>query len=145
MKKRLNVYEYKDSPITFDFGDGDKMVNATQMTKVFGKRLDNFMRLKSTKEFIKVLESDTSDVRDRKIVRTVKGGRRELQGTWVHYKVAIDLAAWLSPQFKSWMYDRVWELIETGSTSLKRGNKHLAKKYRSDLLSVVRYLDELGE
>ena len=54
--KQIKVFKYKDKRITFDFGDGNKMINATEMVKAFDKRLDNFMRLKQTKEFISTLK-----------------------------------------------------------------------------------------
>jgi hypothetical protein len=33
------------------------------------------------------------------LVQTRQGGNPQLQGTWVHRRVALDLARWLSPQF----------------------------------------------
>lgn len=37
------------------------------------------------------------------VVQVVRGGRPELQGTWVHPRLAVDLARWVSPQFAVWM------------------------------------------
>lgn len=150
--KDIRVFDYKGKPITFDI-DGQMMVNATEMAKAFGKRLDNFMRLKSTKEFMGVLDqeikADTSQVREREIVKTIRGGRPDLQGTWFDYKLAIDLAAWLSPHFKSWMYDRIMELMQTGTTSIDRGSvfsKELQQyekdQFRAYLLAILRRLDD---
>ena len=78
-KKDIQVFEFDGKHITFDFGSGEQMVNATQMAKAFNKRLDNFTRLKQTKAFIEVLESPvTSDVREREIIKVIKGGVPEL-------------------------------------------------------------------
>ena len=34
-------------------------------------------------------------------------------------KLALKFAAWLSPRFELWVYDRIQELITTGETRLK--------------------------
>lgn len=53
------------------------------------------------------------------IVHIVKGGHDSLlMGTWLHEKLALKFAAWLSPEFELWVYDCVHELLTTGSTSL---------------------------
>lgn len=51
------IFQYQDEDITFEFSDGNKMINATQMAKPFGKRINNFLRMKSTKDYILLLES----------------------------------------------------------------------------------------
>jgi len=51
------------------------------------------------------------------LVKVVRGGKdKHLQGTWVHEKIALKFAAWLSPAFELWVYDRVYELITEGVT-----------------------------
>lgn len=117
--KDLKVFDFDGKRITFDFGDGEQMVNATQMVKAFDKRLNNFMRLKQTKEFIEMLESVTSHVSQREIIRIVRGGTPELQGTWVNDILALKIAAWLSPQFELWMYMKIKELLTTGKAELE--------------------------
>ena len=117
--KEIKVFEFNGKKITFDFGDGEQMVNATEMVKAFDKRLDNFMRLKQTKEFIEVLKNVPSHVREREFIKVVKGGVPELQGTWVNDVLALKLAAWLSPQFEVWVYTRIKELLTTGQVEIK--------------------------
>ena len=37
MKNEIKIFEYKNTPVTFQFGQGeDVMINATEMAKVFG-------------------------------------------------------------------------------------------------------------
>ena len=117
-EKQLKTFEFDGKQITFDFGNGEQMVNATQMVKAFDRRLDNFMRLKQTKSFIKTLESVPSDVREREIIRVVRGGSPHLQGTWVNDILALKLASWLSPEFEIWVYSKIKELLTTGRTEL---------------------------
>ena len=50
-------FVYNDQPIEFQpNGDDNVMVNATQMAKVFGKRMDVFLKADHVQEFISVVE-----------------------------------------------------------------------------------------
>lgn len=42
-----------------------------------------------------------------------------MQGTWMHEKLALKFASWLSPAFELWVYDKIQELLTTGKTELK--------------------------
>ena len=77
--------------------------------------------MEGTKEYILVLESRYADSRNeekREVLRVVQGGTPELQGTWMDEKLALKFAAWLSPYFELWVYDRIEELLLTGRTEL---------------------------
>ena len=91
------------------------------MSKPFKKRVGDFLRLKQTKDFIVALETRYADSLnvDNQILRVVQGGLNpELQGTWMNEKLALKFAAWLSPDFELWIYDRIHELMTTGKTQL---------------------------
>jgi len=94
--RKITKFEYEGIPISFEFADGNKMINATTMANPFKKRVDNFMRLQGTKEYILKLTVRYSHVREREVVRIVQGGTPELQGTWMDEKLALKFAAWLS-------------------------------------------------
>ena len=87
-KKVTKIFEYEGNKITFEFENGQRMVNATQMAKVFGKRTNGFLRTKNTSEFIRLLE-ESRNAKMRfgstyKALRVIKGGNKpELQGTWM--------------------------------------------------------------
>lgn len=40
----LKKFEYDGIPISFEFSDGNKMINAMEMAKPFGKPVANFLR-----------------------------------------------------------------------------------------------------
>lgn len=44
----------------------------------------------------------------------------QYQGTWMDEKLALKFAAWLSPRFELWVYDRIYELLTTGQTKLEK-------------------------
>lgn len=122
----MTVFDYQGNDISFDFGNNYKMINATQMAKPFGKRPSKFLELPSTKRFIGVLDR-RSDV--QKSVITIRGNfsNNKPQGTWMHEKLALKFAAWLSPDFELWVYDRIQELLLTGSTSIQQRPKTTAE------------------
>jgi hypothetical protein len=126
----ITKFDYDGQSISFEFADGNKMVNATQMAKPFGKPVGNFLRLKETKEYIQLLEERYSDVNIAKeVLRVIKGGDASegLQGTWMDEKLALKFAAWLSPAFELWVYDRIQELLTTGKTQIREGNRILTR------------------
>lgn len=51
-----NKFNYNGSSVTFLSGKGDVMVNATEMASAFNKQPSDWIRLKSTNEFLIVLE-----------------------------------------------------------------------------------------
>lgn len=118
-------FNYNDQLISFEFADGNKMINATQMAKPFGKLVGNFLKAQHAKDYIALLEKRYSisnigaKSQKREVLRVIKGGDSELQGTWMDEKLALKFAAWLSPEFELWVYDRIEELLKEGHTSLK--------------------------
>lgn len=112
----LQSFPYKGSNISFNFTDTSKMINATEMAKPFGKRVNDFLNLPQTNNFIKILITRFSCNKDF-IVKTVRG--RYNSGTWMHEKLALKFASWLAPEFELWIYDKIQELLTTGQTSLK--------------------------
>jgi hypothetical protein len=91
----LKVYEYNKHSIGFNTEEGI-MINATQMAKPFEKKAAHFLRMEQTQEFIEVLESKLK-LRNSTF-KIVKG--RHHSGTWMHQKLALKFAAWLSPEFE---------------------------------------------
>ena len=109
------VYNYNGNNITFQLGNGDVMVNATEMAKAFGKMPKDYLRTQSAQELINALSVRlkclTAD-----LVKVVQGG--DIQGTWLHEDIALDFAQWLSVDFKLWCNDRIKELLKTGVTTI---------------------------
>lgn len=97
IEKKLHEIRLVNRLIAFDFETD--MVNASDMLKAFpAKRMNDFLRLKTTKEFIKILESETGIP----VSIVNKGGRK--QGTWMHKILAYKFASWLSPEFELFVY-----------------------------------------
>lgn len=94
----------------------DGYVNATALCKSAGKQFSDYSRMETTKAFISELSAVTgipvtdsdagndgiSSVRGiprTGLIHSRQGGTPQEQGTYVHPKVAIHLAQWLSPKF----------------------------------------------
>ena len=117
------IFSYQDAPITFRCDDGTTMVNATQMSKPFGKRPADWLRLPSTKEYSDALKRHFSSVRkshtcENELVITVNRAPSKGGGTWMHEDVALEFARWLSPEFAIWCNDRIKELLLNGYSAL---------------------------
>lgn len=76
----------------------DGYVNATAMCKAAGKKINHYTTLASTTEFLQELSSVTG-IPATDLIVSIQGGRPDLQGSWVHPDVAINLAQWCSPKF----------------------------------------------
>lgn len=97
----IENYEYlarEVNTVAIDQRISDGYINATSLAKASGKKVNDYLRLDVTKEFLSELERSTGYPVDV-LVSKVVTGRNETRGTWVHPQVAINLAQWLSPVF----------------------------------------------
>lgn len=92
----LITREVDKNPIEQRVMDG--YINATDLCKAARKRLNDYTRLQSTQSFIEELASVTG-ISVTALIQSITGGIPQLQGTWVHPQVAINLAQWASPKF----------------------------------------------
>ena len=91
----------------------DGFINLTQMCQANGKRLDHWRELKATKQYIEELSLNYPESRVVQSEEGVKGG------TWGHPSLAINLARWISPAFAVWCDGHIFNLLNTGSTTLE--------------------------
>jgi hypothetical protein len=86
----------------------DGYVNATAMCQANGRLFADYARLARTQEYLTALAAAVTPVAGNPItgsslIRTIQGGTPSLQGTWIHPRLAVDLARWISPAFAVWM------------------------------------------
>lgn len=110
---------YQDTQIHFLLGnDKNVMVNATEMAKAFGKRLEDFRRLEGTKNFIKellIFENEKlvhADVREQEVLFLTEKDivNATNKGTYFHRILALKFAAWIDSQFELWIYSKIEEI-----------------------------------
>ena len=108
----------KDSVFQREF---DGYINGTQICKAAGKQISDYLRLASTKAFLKEVENQSTrgiprvDLVDIVMTNTAPKHR----GTWVHPDVAIDLALWADRRFTIPVTKMVYAWMEVSKKSQK--------------------------
>jgi len=149
----------------------DGLINATAMCRAFNKEVVHWLRLDSTFELvaelanrlnihaksIPALKQDSANTRIYKMypsLISVKRGAPETGGgTWIHYKLGIPLAQWLSPKFALTVSDWVEEWLLTGVNpiraddleriAVRRQLKDQDRTYLTD--QIMAYLQKEGK
>ena len=103
---------YQEKQIDFlPNGNDNVMVNATQMAKVFGKKVEPFMRNESTQNFIlECLKSENCSFLSIKKEEDLIDSKQK-SGTWMHQILALKFAAWLDPSFELWIYMTINKIL----------------------------------
>lgn len=111
MKTLEFIYQEKEIHFALQ-NEGHVMVNATEMAKMFNKRIDHFLKADHTKKFIEYLEKDNASFPPNggneipKILVTNKN-----LGTFMNEVLALKFAAWLDVEFEVWVYKKIQEVI----------------------------------
>ena len=111
-KMETKICVFEENPITFALEKNNgMMINATEMAKPFGKKVEAFMRNESTIEFVnECLKSENSrflGIQDESDLID----SRQRSGTWMHRILALKFAAWLNPTFELWVYSTIENLL----------------------------------
>jgi KilA-N domain len=120
--EKIQEFTFGGQPIHFEKENTDIMINAAEMARQFGKTPKDFLRTESTKNFISEL-SGKENLPIQKIFKVVEGGKH--QGTWMHRKLALKFAGWLSPKFELWVYDVIEEILFGDAKTLRTNNDEL--------------------
>ena len=141
----IQTFQYEGKSIDFDITDNSVMVNATEMAKIFDKRVDFFMKTDSTKSFMEAIK------------RPPFGGQlgiekesdlvinRKSAGLWMHRILALKFAAWLDPIFEVWVYLTIDEVLFSDYRRLEADLKESAERrlkineIRNKLLAAPEY------
>ena len=145
---KQNLITHQISGVSVLQRESDGFFNATVMCKVASKRINNYLRNDITTEYLEALSADMG-IPITALVQAVRGGNVQTnQGTWVHPKVAIHLAQWLSPDFAVQVTNLVMDWMNGGAPpppqiptqqkSLPNGHEHytLHKWQGSELIST---------
>jgi hypothetical protein len=94
------VRTWNDAPISRR--DSDGYADATAMCQANGKRWFDYERLDRTTDYITAL-AEATGLQPAQLVISTTTGPNHLRGTWIHPRIAVDLARWISPAFAVWM------------------------------------------
>ena len=118
MTKSLKGQPLTLNGILIERRDPDGYINATAMCQAGGKLVADYFRLEATKEFVDELVSDMG-IPISELIQSVKGGKTDAQGTWIHEDIAMNLAQWISPKFSvkvsRWLMSAYKETIKKQS------------------------------
>lgn len=107
----LQTFTYNNQQIDFDVQTKNVMINATEMAKIFGKRVDHFIRSDHAKAFMSVLEFTPYGVNSAPLTKQEMLQAKGQSGTWMHRILALKFAAWLDPAFEVWVYSTIDEIL----------------------------------
>lgn len=121
--------------------EADGFVNATAMCKAGGRLFADYARLARTQEYMAALADVVPEkpcgaavagnpITGSALIHTIQGGTPSLQGTWIHPRLAIDLARWISPAFAVWMDGWFLESVAGPAPRLSKGVHVVAASQR---------------
>lgn len=93
----------------------DAYLNANRIAQKFGKRPKEYLRTDRTQDYINALVKHIdskglkSPLEENQLVRVNHGGNN--RGTWLHPKLAIDFARWLSAEFAVWCDEQIENIL----------------------------------
>ena len=94
------TFKYKDyHPVRFKMEQDMIMVNATDMSKPFGKSPTAWLRFDSTEEFRQTL---VNEGKSENVEQQVSASRGKNGGTWMVEELALEFAGFLSSEFAAW-------------------------------------------
>lgn len=108
----MQVVQFIYNETNIDFSvNGNVMVNATQMAKVFNKQVNEFTSNKNTIQFVETcLKNGNSRFlgieKESDLINS-----KQKSGTWMHRVLALKFAAWLDPEFELWVYSRIDKIL----------------------------------
>lgn len=116
----LEIFNYNGTDISFQIGNGDVMINLTEVAKAFPeKNLSEIVNSKEITDYVQELSSiENSIFTDYLIVR--KGAPHLGGGTWAHRRVALRVAQKLSTRFAIWVDNKIEFLLTHGSVSIQQ-------------------------
>ncbi|WP_055136756.1 KilA-N domain-containing protein [Pseudomonas corrugata] len=131
MSARIIPIDYQGQAITFN---ADGWINATEAATRFGKVPNEWLRLSSTEEYIEKLASRMSESntgKPRITLVTARRGNTTTSGTWLHPKLAVKFARWLSVDFEIWCDEQVDALLRGESKPWASARREAAIGYRA--------------
>ncbi len=136
------VRTWNDAPITRR--DSDGYADATAMCQANGKRWFDYERIDRTTDYITALADATGLGADQLVISTTTGPNH-LRGTWIHPRLAVDLARWISPQFAVWMDGWFLDATTTTAPSKPPQRSWLSRSPISTVLlsSIIPWCDRL--
>ena len=120
----------------------DGYVNVTKLCKAGDNEYSNWKRNKNSESTIQALERSLQIRRDL-IIRDIKTGKNESRGTFVHRRLALIIAQWISADFAVQVAAWTEELLLFGKVELgkEKSNEELENKYQEQIKTIQLQLE----
>ena len=143
----------------------DGYIHATSLCKAVKKKVNDWLRIRDTKNLVKELENKvkksevqiftaqnvtgisvtqniTTNSVKKELIEMYKGNSGKYsQGTWIHPDLGLQLAQWCSPSFSLQVSKWIRELIFTDSVKL--GNEKSEEEIDSGLKSKLKNAEDV--
>jgi hypothetical protein len=120
-----NIIPFDYNGVKIQVRESDGWINLTEMCKAYDVRLDNWMRLKSSKAELESLVNspNLNYLRCEGVSSNPYGAILETKegkkgGTWGHPLLAVKVARWINSDFANWLDAHSLVLLRDGKTSL---------------------------
>jgi len=105
----------------------DDFVCLTDMARVQGKQISDYLRLESTKAYIEAL----SETRGFPIESMVHSKEGRNGGTFAHPEIAMDCAQWVSIPFRIWANQTLVRVVKEQAKSLPPADVRVANLFEA--------------
>ena len=135
--------------VFFNKKDNFLYLNATQIAKKYNKKPADWLKTKEIKEYLEAIcRKDNIPNGDLVVIR--RGGNdKNAQGTWIHKKLIILFARWLSADFAVWCDTQIETLLTAPKISSTQKDRqiedlrlHLRNKDR-EIIELKRAINRL--
>ncbi|SEJ09546.1 KilA-N domain-containing protein [Azotobacter beijerinckii] len=131
MSARIIPFEYEGQPVRFN---AEGWLHATEIAERFGKKPAHWLELDSTKEYVRKLSERmaASNVGKSDITLVItRRGNSKSSGTWLHPKLAVKFARWLSVDFEIWCDEQIDALLRGDGKSWTNARREAALGHRA--------------
>ena len=135
MKERIISKFFNGHQILFDKIDTQIYLNTTKTAKFFktskgnSKDVNEWLKSKVTQEYLSEMRKIVTPENFGRLIIVVNSGAVAERGTWIHKKLIVFFARWLSPKFAVWCDIQIEEILKS-ETKISKPEK------RTDLISV---------
>lgn len=145
MSVRIVPFYYDGQPVRFN---GDGWLHATEIAERFGKKSAHWLELDSTKEYIRKLSERMAESNVGKSDITLvitRRGNSKASGTWLHPKLAVKFARWLSVDFEIWCDEQIDALLRGDGQSWTNARREAAIGHRAVCDALALHYEARGK
>lgn len=133
MTAKIIPFDYEGQVVRFNAGG---WIHATEAAARFGKEPHEWLRLPDTERYLEGLQRRYGEI---PYVKTSRARADRGGGTWLHPKLAVKFARWLSVDFEIWCDEQIDALLRGEQGNWQQARLQSAVGYRGlcDALAIA--------